>query len=566
MIDTPGPRAHRTLPALAALALGAATALVPLSAQAAPLGDRGPVVRTESGLIRGESTREGQQFLGVPYAARPVGELRWKAPRPAPAWRGVRDATRFADKCVQTKSWDPGYEEPSYTEDCLALNVYVPRKQPAGSKNGVQKNGVQKNGVRKNGMPRNGKLPVMVWFHGGGLTAGAGQDIVPDEFANSTGTVVVSVNYRLGALGFLATPGLDAEAKDRTSGNFGLQDQQQALRWVRANARHFGGDAARVTLAGESAGGLSVCTQLASPTARGLFRAGIIQSGAYNDCAARPKKTAAEQGTAFAAKLGCKDAGTALACLRGKSSKEILEAQNGFSWSPVVGGSFLPVQPFAAFKEGKAARVPVLNGANKDEGRLFAFSAFEGRGRPLTTEAYPAAVRAYFGPALGEKVAARYPASAHRSPTIALGTAIGDQLFACSALRLNRAAATHTTVHTYEFADRTSPPFASMRNQPVPFDFGATHVNEVQYLFKHFGLDTPLNAAQRKLSRQMVEYWGSFIRDGRPEAAGQPDMPTQNRTPGTVLSLKTDSAGGNTFDSKVGSDHLCDLWDAAATA
>ncbi|CAM5311555.1 carboxylic ester hydrolase [Streptomyces spiroverticillatus] len=542
---TPGPKRLRTHCAglgLAALVASAA-ALLPSSAQAAPHAE-GPVARTASGAVRGETTREGQQFLGVPYAAQPVGALRWKAPQAAPKWQGVREATRFANKCVQTASWDPGYENPSYTEDCLALNVYAPKQ--AASQHGKG-------------------LPVMVWFHGGGLTAGAGQDVVPDEFARRTGTVVVAVNYRLGAMGFLSAPGLDAEAKDGTSGNFGMQDQQAALRWVRANIGGFGGDPAAVTIAGESAGGLSVCTQLASPTARGLFRAGIIESGAYNDCAARTKKTAAEQGTAFAAKLGCTNAKTAVACLRGKSSREILAAQSGFSWSPVVGGSFLPVQPTAAFKEGKAARVPVLNGANKDEGRLFAFGMFDGQGKPLTPEAYPLAVKAFFGP-LGDKVLARYPAAAYSSPTIAIGTAIGDQMFACSALRLDRAMATHNTVYTYEFADRTSPPFASSSPRPDDFDFGAMHVNEIQYLFKHFGLTSPFNAEQRRLSDQMVQYWGSFVRGGVPRAAGQPAMPAENRTPGTVLSLKTASAGGNTLDGKVGSDHQCDLWDAAATA
>ncbi|MFJ2744620.1 carboxylesterase/lipase family protein [Streptomyces sp. NPDC087440] len=535
-------RTHRAALGLAALAASVA-ALLPMPAQAAPHGD-GPVVRTASGAVRGESTPEGQQFLGVPYAAQPVGALRWKAPRAAPEWRGVRDATRFANKCVQTSSGDPGYEKPSYTEDCLALNVYTPKQNA----------------------PRHGKgLPVMVWFHGGGLTAGAGQDIVPDTFARTTGTVVVAVNYRLGALGFLSAPGLDAEAQDTTSGNFGMQDQQAALRWVRANIGGFGGDPSAVTVAGESAGGLSVCTQLASPSARGLFRAGIIESGAYNDCAVRTKKTAAEQGTAFAAKLGCTDARTAVACLRGKSSKEVLEAQDGFSWSPVAGGTFLPVQPAAAFTEGKAARVPVLNGANKDEGRLFAFGMFDGRGTPLTPEAYPVAVKALFGP-LGDKVLARYPVTAYTTPTIAIGTAIGDQMFACSALRLDRSLATHNTVYTYEFADRTSPPFASTSPRPGDFDFGAMHVNELQYLFKHFGLTSPFNAEQRRLSDQMVQYWGSFVRDGAPRAAGQPAMPTQNRTPGTVLSLKTASAGGNTRDGKAATDHQCDLWDAAATA
>ncbi|MGW0717763.1 carboxylesterase/lipase family protein [Streptomyces sp. NPDC002778] len=513
---------RRVVTALAALA---AAVIVPAPAQAAE-GQRGPVVRTEAGLVRGERTAEGRQFLGIPYAEAPVGALRWKEPRPVRPWQGVRGARDFGNKCVQGASWDPGYERPSHTEDCLDLNVYVPE----GSR----------------------QRAVLVWFHGGGLTAGAGQDVVPDTFARQTGTVVVTVNYRLGAMGFLATAGLDDAAQDGVSGNFGMLDQQAALRWVRANIGRFGGDPRRVTIAGESAGGRSVCTQLASPTATGLFRAGIIQSGAYDDCAARTRETAVEQGAAFAEKLGC----ATVACLRGKSSAEILAAQGGFDWGPVTGGAFLPVQPAAAFASGTAAGVPVMNGANLDEGRLFAFGRFDGAGAPLTADRYPAVMRASFG----EEALARYPLTAHPSPTIAFGTALGDRMFACSALRLDGTLAGRGPVYTYEFADRTSPPFASLRGLGTDFDFGATHVNEVQYLFKHFGLKTPLNAEQRALARQTVQYWGSFVRTGVPRAHGQPAMPEGG--PERVLSLRTASAGGNAPTTSVYGDHQCDLWDA----
>ncbi|WAZ20129.1 carboxylesterase family protein [Streptomyces cinnabarinus] len=513
---------RKTVTALVALA-AAMTLPVPAQASSAP------VVRTEAGLIRGEVTPEGRQFLGVPYAEPPVGGLRWKEPRPVRAWQGARDAGDFGNKCVQAVSWDPGYERPSHTEDCLDLNVYVPH----GS----------------------ARRAVLVWFHGGGLTAGAGQDIVPDTFARTTGTVVVTVNYRLGALGFLATAGLDDEATDGVSGNFGLLDQQAALRWVRANIGRFGGDPGRVTIAGESAGGRSVCTQLASPTAEGLFRAGIVQSGAYDDCAARTHDTAVAQGAAFAERLGC----PSVACLRGRTSAEILAAQGGFDWAPVTGGAFLPEQPTAAFGSGAAAGVPVLNGANLDEGRLFAFARFDGAGGPLTAGQYPEVMRAAFG----DEVLARYPLTAHPTPTIAFGTALGDLLFACPALRLDGTLAGRGPVYTYEFADRTSPPFASLRDLGTDFDFGATHVNEVQYLFKHFGLTSPLNAEQQALSRQLVRYWGSFVRTGVPRADGQPGMPGGG--PERVLSLRTASAGGIAVSTTVHRDHQCDLWDAGVS-
>ncbi|MFI6489036.1 carboxylesterase/lipase family protein [Streptomyces sp. NPDC050564] len=516
------------LTALAAV-LGATAPAQSASASAA----RHTLVRTDAGWVRGETTTEGRQFLGIPYAEPPVGDLRWRNPRPVEPWHGVRATKDFGKRCVQTASWDPGYEQPSHTEDCLDLNVYVP------------------DGA--------GRRPVMVWLHGGGLTAGAGEDIVPDTFARQTGAVVVTVNYRLGAMGFLATAGLDGEARDGISGNFGMLDQQAALRWVRADIGRFGGDPGRVTIAGESAGGRSVCTQMASPTSKGLYRAGIVESGAYGNCAARTHETAVSAGAAFAKKVGCAD--LSLGCLRGKSSEEILAAQAGFDWGPVVGGDFLPVQPFEAYAKGAAARVPVLNGANEDEGRLFAFGQFDVSGTPLTTERYPVVVKDAFGADQGGRVLRRYPLSDYPSPTIAYGTAFGDYLMACPALRLDGALAARGPVYSYEFADRTSPPFASLRNLHTDFDFGATHVNEVQYLFKHFGLETPLNAEQRVLSRQMVQYWGSFIRGGVPRADGQTAMP--DRT-GVVLSLRTASAGGNTLSTTVAHAHRCDLWDSAS--
>lgn len=541
-------RTRRCVSALVVMAAAAAM-LTPYSAQAAPQDESrkggGTLVRTDAGWLRGQSTAEGRQFLGIPYARQPVGDLRWKEPRPAKSWQGVRTAASFGNRCVQTASWDPGYENPSHTEDCLDLNVYAPKGQHNAPK-----------GQHK-------QRPVMVWFHGGGLTAGAGEDIVPDAFARRTGTVVVTVNYRLGAMGFLAGKSLDGEASDRVSGNYGMLDQQAALRWVRANIGSFGGDRQRVTIAGESAGGRSVCTQLASPTAKGLYRAGIVQSGAYGDCAARERDEALTQGAAFAKKAGCPDPATALACLRKKPAKEILAAQAGFDWGPVAGGDFLPVQPEEAYENGSAARVPVLNGANSDEGTLFAYGQFDGQGKPLTEEQYPGALTRTYGAELGAKVLKRYPLSDHASPTHAYAAAQGDMMFACPALRMDRTLAGRGPVYAYEFADRTSPPFASIRDAGETFDFGATHVNEVQYLFKHFGLASPLDAEQRLLARQMVQYWGSFIHGGAPRAEGQPTAPDQRTQPGQVLSLRTASAGGNELSGTVAREHRCDLWDSA---
>ncbi|WP_419994538.1 carboxylesterase/lipase family protein [Streptomyces boninensis] len=502
---------------------------VPLPAAVA--GGHGPsdVVRTTKGAVRGEVTGLGRQFLGIPYAADPVGDRRWQPPRPHARWSGVRDATGFGHRCVQGSSWDPGYEQPTHTEDCLGLNVYTPR--------GEQRH-----------------RPVLVWFHGGGLTGGAGSDVVPDTFAAASGAVVVTVNYRLGAMGFLSLPGL------KGSGNYGMLDQQAALRWVRANAARFGGDPAKVTIAGESAGGKSVCDQLASPTARGLFRGAIIQSGAYGDCAARTRAAADADGLAFAKKAGCAEPATAAACLRSKPAADLLQAQSGHDWNPVAGGSFLPRQPAAAFASGEYPRVPVVNGANRDEGTLFAFGAYDGAGKPLTAEQYPAAVRGAFGAERAERVLRTYPLSAYETPTLAYAAATGDHLMACPAARLDERLAGTIPVYAFEFADETGPPFASLRNLNTKFPFGATHVNELQYLFRHFGLDAPFTTAEKQLSRQMTAYWSSFVRTGKPTAPGLPAMPEQSRAPGKVLTLQTAPAGGPRISGDFAARHHCEIW------
>ncbi|MGK5529643.1 carboxylesterase/lipase family protein [Streptomyces sp. URMC 129] len=530
-------RARRTALLLAV----AVTALAPLPAQAGPSaqagapGGRGDslVVRTDNGLVRGEATDEGRQFLGIPYAQAPTGDLRWRAPRPAADWRGVRDATRYGDYCAQNTYWAPGFEEQHTTEDCLDVNVYTPpatgRRAPSG-------------------------LPVMVWIHGGGNVGGAARDIVPDAFARRTGTVVVTLNYRLGAMGFLTLPG--------TTGNFALLDQQQALRWVRDNIDGFGGDPGRVTIAGESAGGGAVCAQLASPAARGLYRAAVIMSGAFNDCAGTTRAEAEDQGLAFAARLGCADPATAADCLRAKPAKEILDAQPR-GWRYTVGGAELPLQPADAFASGRAARVPVMNGANSHEGLVFAYDSFDRWGRPLTAEGYPRALTAAFGEETGAEALDRYPLSAYERPAYAYAAALGDQLFACPALRLDPLLAERGRVYAYEFADRTSPLFASLP-QDADFDFGATHAAELNYLFKPYGRSPELTAEQRALSDQMTAYWGSFVHGSAPRAPGQEPMPEQNARPGQVLALRTAPAGGNATTTTLRDVHHCDLWDAAA--
>ncbi|MFI6039167.1 carboxylesterase family protein [Streptomyces sp. NPDC051315] len=310
------------------------------------------VVQTADGKIRGTHRTGYDAWLGIPYAADASGAGRWKAPRPAAKLSGVRDATSFSSRCAQNSGWDPGYEKTVTTEDCLDLNVYVPDTARA-------------------------RTPVVVWIHGGGFTGGAGQDTNPGRFVTQTGAIVVTLNYRLGVLGTLNIPQPQAEGKDGP-GNYGLLDQQAALRWVHANIDRFGGDPKNVTLAGQSAGAGSVCDHLASPTAKGLFSRAVLMSGG---CSLQSAASGRAQSTAFVKEAGCA-AADVLACLRAKPAADLLAAQKTAGVSPSVGGRAFPVDPATAVRTGQFNRVPVMLGQTNSE-----------RGRPpsrtMTTSARP---------------------------------------------------------------------------------------------------------------------------------------------------------------------------------
>jgi para-nitrobenzyl esterase len=251
-------------------------------------------VITERGPIRGILTPALRKFLGIPYAAPPVGKLRWRPPKDHTRWSAPLDATRFGNHCPQDASV---FGTASVSEDCLFLNVFTPNGAASEANNSHS-------------------YPVMVWIHGGALTVGESDDYVPTKLVQRGDVIVVTINYRLGALGFLAHPALNAESPDHISGNYGIMDQQFALKWVQRNIATFGGDPHNVTIFGESAGGLSVLSHLASPTAAGLFHRGIVESGAYE----LTLPTLADEeshGEAFAASVGCND--QSARCLRSKS-------------------------------------------------------------------------------------------------------------------------------------------------------------------------------------------------------------------------------------------------------
>src|SRR5215469_802584 len=304
--------------AVAGVTLGALVGVAPaVSASAlgrqAAVGDAsvgGPVTGTDNGPVRGLAVGAVNEFLGIPYAAPPVGALRWQPPQPAASWSGVRDATRFGPHCPQGAT---PFGQASTSEDCLYLNVFTPSHKQAGS-----------------------HFPVMVWIHGGALITGESNDYDPSALV-ADGVTVVTINYRLGALGFLAHPAL-ADANGQ-SGDYGLMDQQAALRWVQRNIASFGGNPGNVTIFGESAGGLSTLSQVASPQAKGLFERAIVESGSYNLTQA-PLPDAEAAGEAFAASAGC--ASQTAACLRSLPVSTILASENIAGYTPNINTEVLP--------------------------------------------------------------------------------------------------------------------------------------------------------------------------------------------------------------------------------
>ncbi|MDQ1012486.1 para-nitrobenzyl esterase [Streptomyces sp. V4I23] len=538
---------HALARATAAVAALLLSLTVPAPAARADSGPGSLAVRTDRGWVRGAADRDGGRvFQGIPFAAPPTGELRWRPPQPAARWSGVRDATEPADPCPQlplTLLPDGGPVLPgesnrtgSTTEDCLYLNVWTP--------------------ARTGGRP----LPVLVWLHGGGNVYGAGSDYDGAALA-ARGVVVVTVNYRLGALGFLAHPALSAESADHASGDYGLMDQQAALRWVRRNIGAFGGDRNRVTLGGQSAGSADTCLHIASPTAKGLFHRAIQQSGS---CAADGGLTpltldaAERKGSDFAASVGCTYPTTAAACLRAVPTTELIRATGtGASslWGPNTGPRVLPRPPHEAWAEGRVNAVPTLSGNTHDEYRYFtALYVDLLGGGPLTPASYAALIRLQHG----DRAAAvldTYPAPAYPSPNLAYSAVGTDQRFACPARADSRLYSTRAAVYAYEFHDPQAPPFIPAPHTPQ----GAFHASELAYLFPTDALP-PLNPAQRRLSATMTAYWARFTATGDPNAPGTPRWPRYTADGDRVQVLAPDRVGPTTGFA---ADHHCAFWQSS---
>ncbi len=495
----------------------------PSQAAPAPTGAALLRVSTVGGQLRGKDAGGTDQYLGIPYAAPPVGPLRWRAPQPPARWSGVRAATQFGPHCPQSAGV---FGKASTSEDCLYLNVFAPA------------------GHRPSG------LPVMVWIHGGAYVSGESDDYDPSALV-ADGVIVVTINYRLGALGFLAHPAL-ADHPGGPAGDYGLMDQQAALRWVRANIGSFGGDPRNVTIFGESAGGQSVLLQLASPGARGLFAKAIAESGGY---ALKPVPLASAEaaGRAFAAKAGC--ASQTAQCLRGLPVSTILADQNQAGASADLDGLVVTQPLKTAFSSGDFSHVPVIDGSNHDEWRLFvALATFEGH--HVTASDYESMIVStlHVTPRLAAIIASQYPLSGFKSPALALSTLGTDGIFSCPTLALDQAMSKYVPTYAYEFNDENAP-----NNYPSPgFPYGAAHASELQYLFTlPTSVPGGLSAGQQRLAAAMRQEWTSFARSGAPSAAGAASWPRFTAGGQEMLSLIPPEPKPETDFS---AEHHCAFW------
>jgi para-nitrobenzyl esterase len=470
--------------AIAALALGVST-----MAHASSL-----TVKTGQGKVRGQAIHDGkvQAFLGLPYAAPPVGDLRWRAPQPPSSWKGERDATRFGAHCAQIHLWDDIiFQDSGPSEDCLFLNVYAPAGSNAGS-----------------------KLPVLFWIHGGGYAVGASSEPRHNgDFLPLKGVVLVTINYRLGVFGFLATADLAKEANG-AAGNYGLFDMVAALRWVKANIRNFGGDPENVTIFGESAGSFAVSTLMASPAARGLFHKAIGESGAA--FAGTPLNGSLEaeekKDGDWVASLGVHS----LAELRALPTDKILAATkdkliNGFP--PYVDGRLLTEPVEVTYAAGRQAHVPLLAGWNRDEYISLANGMTEKKWKVYAVEHFKERA---------DEFLKLYPGSTDEQATRSAIDYGGDAFIAFGTWKWIEAQRKSADSPVYRYHFELAAP-------PSKFHSGSSafHSDEIEYVFGT--LDTRPGAVwrpeDRKLSEHIMSYWTNFAKTGDPSGRGLPPWP-----------------------------------------
>lgn len=470
------------------------------------------LVQTTEGPVVGKAVKGAAvcEYLGIPHSAPPVGDLRWKSPHPPAKREKVLEAVEFGPECTQIEMM-PSYlmigKRPNRKEDCLYLNIWTPKKE--------------------------GKLPVMVWIHGGGLTSGSGIDPMywGDRLASSKDVVVVTFNYRLGALGFLSLKELSAEDPHGSSGNYGLLDQIAALKWVQQNIASFGGDPDNVTIFGESAGGWSVCMLMASPLAKGLFHKAILESGGCD--MVRTNAQGFDDGAKFAEALGC-GGDNVVACLRGKSDKEIVSAMQSWRgalsemftlksrdhiWAPHLDGWVLKEVPIDSLRNGDYNQVPFMVGSNRDEAKLF-LAAQNVRYRKIKDED----VRKIIADSLNGELAAEfeklYPYKNYPRAIDALADAKGDIMLGCKCYEAAEATAKYKPTYYYRF---------DYDDNRAPQVLGAAHAFEIPFIFNSLdrsAFKLLYSRGLRKKAKPLVEavmsYWVNFARNGNPNGEGLP--------------------------------------------
>jgi para-nitrobenzyl esterase len=473
-----------------------------------PVLDSGPISGTLDGSI--------WTFKGIPYAAPPVGNLRWKEPQEVQPWKDVRACTNYGPACPQPASSDFGAltQVTNTSEDCLYLNVWTPATSP------------------------DQRLPVMFWIHGGSFTTGAGSLPLYDGHNLATrGIIVVTINYRLGPLGFMAHPELSKESPNGVSGNYGLLDQIFALQWVQRNIAAFGGDAKQVTVFGESAGGISINDLMVSPLANGLFAQAINESGPFVDLGLRLQTNdtladAEAAGVDIANKLGCSQSGDVLACLRGKTPDELMQAGTPVNkilspipLGPNVDGYVLPETPSTLFAKGKQQAIPIINGTNANEGSIFA--------PDITPDMYRIAINYLYG-SNADRVFALYPATTQAEVKPALTRLITEMGFAASSrFACTSMSRVNSPAYMYQFT--------RVANDPRIQALGAFHGVELIYVFGNLdllqGFGTP-QAADLNLSEAMMDYWTSFAKTGNPNSDFlQPQWPAFDASSNQYLEL-----------------------------
>jgi para-nitrobenzyl esterase len=547
--------------ALGTALLLASGALASLSAQAQ---NPEPIVMTSNGPVRGFVNNGVYEFLGIPYAAPPIGRLRWMPPQPAARWNAPLDASKFGNTCAQVTELGVFAGPPNTNEDCLYLNVFTTGL--AG------------------GEGRGGGNAVLVWIHGGGNVDGESNDYDGSKLATGgplgTPTVVVTINYRLGLFGFLAHPALDSES--HLFANYGILDQQAALRWVQRNIAAFGGDPTRVALGGQSAGAQDTGVNQISPLAAGLFNRAIYESSPLSSLA--PHSLGSARGMAFAAAAGCPGTDTeTAACLRALPAAEILQLEGTpnvtgpYVTGPMVDGTIMPVTPVTAWTTGKFSHMPIMGGNVQDEANfgIGITEYFANPQAPITAAQYVANVTAtYNGPEYPggpnypagtvEAVLAQYPAGENPQATF---DRVGTHPGACRNRHIDALwTQAGVPVYEYEFNDQGAPYYFPRLPGFTPL---AAHTIDIQFLFPNWhggvlGFNRPqtLTSEEERLSDELVAAWTNFASTGNPNRSGNSPWPRYTRESDVPAFLSEDVPSLSTFSNSQWSvNHNCAFWD-----